>query len=116
VKTLGDEVMYTAPRAAAGTAIGLGLAEATQRDLGRDVRVGVAYGRVVSRLGDVYGPTVNIASRLTSLAYPGTVLLDREAASALRDDRAFEVAPLRRQAVRGYSHLAPFRVRRAGVT
>ena len=35
------------------------------------VRAGIAYGEVVSRLGDVYGPTVNIAARLTSVARPG---------------------------------------------
>jgi len=56
---------------------------------------------------------VNIASRLTGLAYPGTVLVDREAARALRDDAAFDVAPIKRQAVRGYSHLAPYRLRAA---
>jgi adenylate cyclase len=113
VKTLGDEVMFTTGGAAAAAALGLALAESTQRDLGREVRVGIAYGPVVARLGDVFGPTVNIASRLTALAYPGTVLLDRGAATALRGDDAFEVSALRRYAVRGYSHLAPFRVRRA---
>ena len=35
------------------------------------------------RLGDVFGPTVNIASRLTSIARPGTVLVDRGAFDAL---------------------------------
>lgn len=113
VKTLGDEVMFTVAGARAGVTIGLDLADASARELGRELRVGVAYGPVVARLGDLFGPTVNIASRLTGLARPGTVLADRGAASALRDDRAFDVSPLRRQAVRGYSHLAPFRVRRA---
>ena len=37
-----------------------------------EVRAGVAYGDVVSRLGDVFGPTVNIAARLTSVARPGS--------------------------------------------
>ena len=112
VKTLGDEVLFTVADARAAAGIALGLAEAVAA-LGQEVRVGVAYGSVLARLGDVFGPTVNIASRLTGLAYPGTVLLDREAAAALRGDPAYDVAPLRRQAVRGYGHLAPFRVRRA---
>ncbi|HEX8001405.1 MAG TPA: adenylate/guanylate cyclase domain-containing protein [Mycobacteriales bacterium] len=112
VKTLGDEVMFVAADARAAAALALDLAAASAAQ-GREVRAGVAYGPVVARLGDVFGPTVNIASRLTGLARPGTVLLDRGAASALRGDTAFEVTPLRRQSVRGYSHLAPFRVRRA---
>ena len=36
-----------------------------------DVRVGLAFGPVVSRLGDVFGTTVNRASRLTGVARPG---------------------------------------------
>ncbi|HEV2890872.1 MAG TPA: adenylate/guanylate cyclase domain-containing protein [Frankiaceae bacterium] len=113
VKTLGDEVLFVADDVHGAVRLGLDLAERTPEATGVEVRVGVAFGPVVPRLGDVFGPTVNIASRLTALARPGTVLLDRGAASALRDDAAFEVSPLRRQSVRGYSHLAPFRVRRA---
>lgn len=113
VKTLGDEVMFTHDDAGAAVDTGLALVDAIGRGLGHEVRVGVAYGPVLARLGDVYGPTVNLASRLTGLAHPGTVLADRDAAAALRGDARWDVAPLRRQAVRGYSHLAPFRVRRA---
>jgi len=113
VKTLGDEVLVTVNDVRAGAGLALSLAEASAAELGREVRVGLAYGPVVPRLGDVFGPTVNIASRLTSLAFPGTVLADRGAATALRDEAAYEVTPLRRQSVRGYSHLAPFRLRRA---
>lgn len=113
VKTLGDEVMFTAGDARAGVSVALRLAESVAEQLGREVRAGVAFGPVVARLGDVFGPTVNIASRLTGIAHPGTVLVDRGAATALRDDAGFDVAPIRRQSVRGYSHLAPFRVRRA---
>ena len=111
VKTLGDEVMFTADDVRAGVELGLALAGATEA-LGREVRVGVAYGPVLARLGDVFGPTVNVASRLTGLARPGTVLADREAAQALRDDPAYDVAAIGRKSVRGYAHLAPFRVRR----
>ena len=38
---------------------------------GPPLRVGAAYGTVLTRLGDVYSPVVNLASRLTSLARPG---------------------------------------------
>jgi adenylate cyclase len=114
VKTLGDEVMYAVPDAAVAAGVALALVDAVRDGLGREVRVGVAYGPVLARLGDVFGPTVNIASRLTGLAYPGTVLVDRDAATALRGDARYDVAPIRRQAVRGYGHLAPFRLRAAG--
>ena len=48
---------------------------------------------MVSRLGDVFGPVVNIASRLTSLARPGTVLVDRHAYEVLSGARPGADAP-----------------------
>ena len=43
---------------------------------------------MLTRLGDVYSPVVNLASRLTSLARPSTVLVDRELAQQLRGNPA----------------------------
>jgi adenylate cyclase len=114
VKTLGDEVMFAVGDVAVAADVALALVDAVATELGQAVRVGVAFGPVLARLGDVYGPTVNIASRLTGLAHPGTALVDREAAAALRADPSYDLAPIRRQAVRGYGHLAPFRLRRQG--
>ena len=76
------------------------------------VRAGLAYGSVLSRFGDVYGPVVNIASRLTGLARPGTVLVDRDLAAALSDAGAYDIRRIRAVPVRGYHHLAGARLRR----
>ena len=67
---------------------------------------------MLTRLGDVYSPVVNLASRLTSLARPDTVLVDRELARRLRGLPAYRVRPLRRVSVRGYETLRPWLVRR----
>ena len=85
IKTIGDEVLYVADEAGAGVDVAL---ELTARGEDADdafprVRAGLAFGSVTSRLGDVFGPTVNIAARLTSVARPGTVLVDRGAFDAL---------------------------------
>ena len=79
IKTIGDEVLLTADDPVAAAEIALALVE---RGLDEDdpfpaVRAGLSFGPVVSRLGDVFGPTVNIAARLTSVARPGTVVVDR---------------------------------------
>ena len=76
------------------------------------VAVSLAFGAVLTRLGDIYSPVVNLASRLTSLAHPGTTLVDRELAQWLRGVPAYRVRPLRRVSVRGYDHLQPWLVRR----
>jgi adenylate cyclase len=77
-----------------------------------DLRIGLAHGPVLHRLGDFYGSVVNLAARLTALARPGTVLVDRELAAAVADDPAFWVRELRRVSVRGFSHLQPWLLRR----
>ncbi len=85
IKTIGDEVLFVTddPRAAAEVALIVTEKGADDEDRFPDVRAGIAYGDVVSRLGDVFGPTVNIASRLTTVARPGTVLVDRGAYEAM---------------------------------
>lgn len=113
VKTVGDEVLFVADTPAAAATIGLELAEAMAEDpMLPDVRVGIATGTVITRMGDVFGRTVNLASRLTALAAPGTVLVDGDTAEALSgsDDFALDVA--RTRAVRGMGLVRPGVVRR----
>ncbi len=112
VKTVGDGVLFTAAEAVDAVEIGLELPEAWDAEDRPQLRVGAAYGEVLTRLGDVYSPVVNLASRLTSLGRPGTTLVDRELAQRLRGLPAYRVRPLRRVSVRGYDHLQPWLVRR----
>jgi adenylate cyclase len=112
VKTLGDEVLFITdtPRDAAEIALRLTGPGRAGRGLPA-LRVGMATGQVLSRFGDVYGPVVNLAARLTSLARPETVLVDRELAAALRGDKAYELRARRPAAVRGYAHLRSWSLR-----
>ena len=72
IKTVGDEVLFVHTEAAAASAIALDLVDAMAEDeLLPPVRVGLAHGRVVSRLGDVFGMTVNKASRITAVTPSG---------------------------------------------
>jgi adenylate cyclase len=112
VKTVGDGVLFTAGSAVDAVEIGLLLPEAWDAAERPPLRVGAAYGTVLTRLGDVYSPVVNLASRLTSLARPGTVLVDRDLADRIRELPEYRVRPLRRVSVRGYDHLQPWLVRR----
>ena len=112
VKTVGDGVLFTAATGAAAAEIGLELPEVWAAEDRPPLRTGAAYGRVLTRLGDVYSPVVNLASRLTSLAHPSTLLVDRELAHELRGNPAYRVRPLKRVSVRGYDHLQPWLVRR----
>lgn len=85
IKNIGDEVLLVADDLSVAVEVAL-LMTARGRnddDAFPAVRAGIAYGDVVRRLGDVFGPTVNVAARLTSVARPGSVVVDRGAYEAL---------------------------------
>lgn len=84
VKTVGDEIMFLADTPEDGAQIAVSLAETITADADLPpVRVGLAWGSMFSRYGDVFGPVVNLAARMESVARPGTVLVDPETAQAV---------------------------------
>jgi adenylate cyclase len=106
VKTIGDEVLFISeqPSAAAQIAVGL-IDKVAEFESLPELRIGMALGPVLTRFGDVYGEVVNIASRLTTHAKPGGILIDANLAEALDHDPTFRVRPRRALNVRGYHHL-----------
>ncbi|WP_233712368.1 adenylate/guanylate cyclase domain-containing protein [Kribbella turkmenica] len=114
IKSIGDEVLFVTDTAAQGAAVALALQDAVAAvDELPDLRIGLAYGNILIRLGDVYGEVVNLASRLTSECKPGRVLVDRELAAALDGHADYRLRRLRRVSVRGYHHLVPYALHRA---
>ncbi len=102
IKMLGDEVMFSNsdPRAMAETA--LALAEACKADdLLPDARVGVALGPMLAWEGDLYGKTVNLASRLVGIAHPGTVLVSDEFGRRLDTDDSFTLREMHEVKLKG---------------
>ena len=111
VKTLGDSVLFMSPTPADGVDIGLDIISVIGGDPRLpDVRVGVVTGPVVLRMGDVYGPAVNLAARLVAVARRNRVITDRHTADLLTDD--FETRVLPARPVRGFGDLEPVAVRR----
>lgn len=113
VKTVGDEVLYIAETPAAGAEISLALSQAfTEDEILPEARVAMVWGRILSRLGDIYGPTVNLAARLTALADPGAVLVDSMTAAALEHDERFVLVPQKAEEVRGFGEIHPVLLQR----
>lgn len=114
VKTLGDEVLFSTDTPRLGAEIALSIAEVVRDDPGiPDVRVGLAYGPVLPLMGDVYGTTVNLASRLTAMARPGAILVDAELATALGDDGVYELVRIARRRAHGLGVVQPYVLRRS---
>jgi adenylate cyclase len=88
IKTSGDEVMalFAAPDRAADAATRMHLAVATLPPLHGHklgIRIGFHAGPVIQRDNDVFGDTVNLASRLVELATRGQVLTSAETVELL---------------------------------
>jgi adenylate cyclase len=116
IKTIGDAVMFvsTDPAALVRTALALLTAAEKYDDLPQ-LRVGLASGLAVSRAGDWIGSPVNIASRVTGLARPGTVLVSESVRDATVSADGFDwsfAGARRLKGVKGEVKL--FRARAAG--
>jgi len=85
VKTIGDAAMLVSAEAEplVEAALDLVAAAAAEGDQFPVLRAGIATGPTLPQSGDYYGRSVNLASRVTGIARPGSVLVDtptREAA------------------------------------
>ena len=130
VKTIGDAVLFVADDVVTGARVALGLA----RELGGEldveleqaagglaegargvtpVRVGFVWGRVLSRFGDVFGPPVNLAARLTDIANPSAVLTNTATGDLLARDARFVVETLPERELAGIGPIAPVLLRSA---
>lgn len=90
VKTIGDAVMLVCPEPVPLLEAMLALACAAEADpTFPRLRVGMAFGEAVSRAGDWFGSPVNLASRVTDVARPGTVLVSQATREAIGDDGDF---------------------------
>jgi adenylate cyclase len=114
IKLIGDGVMYAATEGDAACAIALELVETTGRAGLPDVRAGLAVGRVISRSGDFYGPVVNLAARLASVASPGEVLATAAVGQGVRAN-AYRIAEAGSRTLKGVDgEVSVVRVERAG--
>jgi len=78
VKTLGDAVMLASPEPEPLVHTALGLIDGAESEGGDfpELRAGGAFGSALSRAGDWFGQPVNLASRITSVARPSSLLVD----------------------------------------
>ncbi|OBF86188.1 cyclase [Mycobacterium sp. 852002-51163_SCH5372311] len=113
VKSIGDAVMLACPDPRPLLDAVLDLAAAAANDL-PPLRIGVASGSAVTRAGDWFGSPVNLASRVTAAAQPGTVLAaesTRDAVGNVGDFEWFSIGARRLKGVRAEVKL--FRIQRA---
>jgi adenylate cyclase len=114
VKSIGDAVMLVSFDSAPLLSAMLDLADAAAaNDLPR-LRIGLASGCAVTRAGDWFGSPVNLASRVTGAARPGTVLAAASTRDAVANAGGFDWTPAGTRHLKGVSgDVKLFRVTRS---
>ena len=117
VKMIGDAAMLVSPDNDALLNAALDLVERSEAE-GEgfpQLRAGVARGPALARAGDWYGRPINLASRITAIAYPDSVLASKEVREEAGDGFRWSDAGERRlKGIEGRVRLQ--RVRRAEET
>lgn len=112
LKLIGDAVMFSAPHAAGAARAALALRDELAADEeAPSVRIGLAMGPVVHHEGDVYGDTVNRASRLAELAHRDTIVADDDVADAASAEPDVTVRPMRPRRLKGLGLVRTWSVR-----
>lgn len=115
VKMIGDEVMLVSAQPEAMVAAALALIHAAEEE-GQQfpwLRAGIASGLTLPQSGDYYGRPVNLASRITSVARPGSVVLDEATKDAVGE--AFDYSYVGERRLKGLDYRVKlFRARMPG--
>ena len=94
IKTIGDAAMLVSPEPLPLLNAALTLVEKTESgdDGLPELKAGIAMGEALNRFGDWYGNPVNLASRITAIAEPSSVLATEEVRAAAGDRLAWSQA------------------------
>lgn len=109
IKTIGDEVLCTfrdvSTAVAAGKAMHMALDKKPVADAPEvgspNIYVGIHYGKVIVQNGDIFGDTVNVASRLVNLAKQRQILLSQQAVDSLAISEQEQVRYIDKEVVKG---------------
>jgi adenylate cyclase len=115
VKLIGDAAMFASSDSTSLLEAILELVETVDSDEEDGyplLRAGVSYGQAFTRGGDYYGPPVNLASRITEVARPGSVLIDGAAKDHVSEG-SYRFSRAGRKSLKGISgSVELYRVRR----
>lgn len=115
VKMIGDAALLVSPTSEALVGAALDLVSRVDAEPGAmpPLRVGIARGQAIPLSGDWFGSPVNLASRITGIARPGSVLVTKSVRDDVKPSFSWSYAGTRRfKGVRGEVPL--YRARRRG--
>ncbi|MEA2403531.1 MAG: adenylate cyclase [Thermoleophilaceae bacterium] len=98
VKTIGDAAMLVSPEPEPMVRVAIELAAKAEENNESmpQLRVGVASGAAVPQSGDWFGAPVNLASRVSDIARPASVLVTKEVRDSVKDQFDWSFAGARK--------------------
>lgn len=116
VKMIGDAAMFSVVDPAQAALVALELCDEVARDpVLSGLRIGMASGPILARDGDLYGPVVNVASRLVGIGRAGAVNVDQGLRDALAGDRRFQFRSLGQRNLRHIGDMRVYRLRAGSI-
>lgn len=111
VKIVGDSALFVSPEPVRALQAALAILDRIQSDeILPAVRAGLDYGAVVPRAGDYFGRPVNVASRISDVARPGTLVASEQFVEALPEGEV-ELSRMKPQRLKNVGRVSLFRLR-----
>lgn len=108
VKLIGDEVMFVTSSASSACLVTMALRRSMDAiGVPLPLRMGVAYGTVLTRDGDFYGPVVNLAARAAGVAGAGQTLVDVAVRDAVLGETELPVRDAGTFSLKGFTDPVP---------
>ncbi len=106
IKTIGDEVMATFPSAETAFHAACSIRDAVENFQPLDgvplhIRIGFNFGPVIKEFNDVFGNTVNVASRVTAITRGGQIMATQTVFDALPVDLRKRMRQILRAELKG---------------
>jgi tetratricopeptide (TPR) repeat protein len=104
VKVMGDGTLCTFSHASSAVECARFFQESI-KDSDFRVRIGIHWGDVIQASNDIFGDTVNVASRLERLTLPGSICISREILNGCGTDELMDVRSLGLRRLKGLGRL-----------
>src|SRR6478752_3250534 len=100
IKELGDGVMASFNAVSDAVAAAIEIQEACNSAKDFLLRIGIHLGEVVFENNDVFGDGVNIASRIQSVAIPGSIFISGKVYDEIKNRKEIQAMPIGRYSLK----------------
>jgi TolB-like protein len=94
IKELGDGILTSFPTVSDALFAAIKIQQACSASKELSLRIGIHEGEIIFENNDIYGDAVNIASRIQTLAIPGSILFSKKVADEIKNKVEFHTASL----------------------